>query len=201
MNIKHFTLFLLTGLMLSGCNTQMPTASCSSPETQKLLATLLTRQAQKLTVAKRDDQYEGSTLFGAVKVNMLLAQLQIAVANVKMTQEDSNSRQSFCTGVLQVTVPKAILADVDYVRDALGQPTIAQFASQLNIEISHNVFSQNVDYHAEYTLQPNGGGKDLHVGFKNEAWVHLLDEIATSALLKPTLNEQEAGSILLSQCK
>ena len=119
MNIKHFTLFLLTGLMLSGCNTQIPTASCSSPETQKLLATLLTRQAQKLTVAKRDDQYEGSTLFGAVKVNTLLAQLQIAVANVKMNQEDSNSRQSFCTGVLQVTVPKAILADVDYVRDAL----------------------------------------------------------------------------------
>jgi len=86
-----------------------------------------------------------------------LAQLKIAVANVKMTQEDSNSRQSFCTGVLQVTVPKAILADVDYVRDALGQPTIAQFASQLNIENSHNVFSQNVEYHAEYTLQPNGG--------------------------------------------
>ena len=199
MNSKHFTLFLLTGLMLSGCNTQIPTASCSAPETQKLLATLLTRQAQKLTVAKRDDLYDASTLFGAVKVNTLLAQLQIAVANVKMIQEDSNSRQSFCTGVLQVTVPTAILDDVAYVRDALRQPTIAQFASQLNIENSHNVFSQNLEYHAEYTLQPNGGGKDLHVGFKNEAWVHLLDEIVTSALLKPTLNEQEVGSVQLHE--
>jgi len=199
MNSKHFTLFLLTGLMLSGCNTQIPTASCSSPETQKLLATLLTRQAQKLTVAKRDDLYDASSLFGAVKVNTLLAQLQIAVANVKMNQEDSNSRQSFCTGILQVTVPTTILVDVTYVRDALRQPTIAQIASQLNIANSHNVFSQNVEYHAEYTLQPNGGGKDLHVGFKNEAWVHLLDEIATSALMKPTLNEQEVGSVQLHE--
>ena len=128
-----------------------------------------------------------------------MAQLQIAVANIKETQEDSNSRQSFCTGVLQVTVPKAILADVAYVRDALRKPTIAQLASQLNIENSHNVFSQNLEYHAEYTLQPNGGGKDLHVGFKNEAWVHLLDEIVTSALLKPTLNEQEVGSVQLHE--
>jgi hypothetical protein len=87
MNIKHFTLFLLTGLMLSGCNKQIPSASCSSPETQKLLATLLTRQAKKLTVAKRDDLYEASTLFGAVKVNTLLAQLQIAVANVKRSKK------------------------------------------------------------------------------------------------------------------
>ena len=143
--------------------------------------------------------YEASTLFGAVKVNTLLAQLKIAVANVKENQEDSNSRQSFCTGVLQVTVPTTLLADVDHVRDALGQPTIAQFASQLNIENSHNVFSQNVEYHAEYTLQPNGGGKDLHVDFKNDTWVHLLDEIATSALLKPTLTEQEADSVQLNE--
>jgi hypothetical protein len=56
-----------------------------------------------------------------------------------------------------------------------------------------------VEYHAEYTLQPNGGGKDLLVSFKNDTWVHLLDEIATSALLKPTLNEQEAGSTQLNE--
>ena len=116
-----------------------------------------------------------------------------------MTQKDSNSRQTFCTGVLQVTVPTTILANVDYVRDALHQPTIAQYASQLNIENNHNVFSQNVEYHAEYTLQPNGVGKDLHVGFKNDTWVHLLNEIATSALLKPILNEQEADSVQLNE--
>ena len=56
-----------------------------------------------------------------------------------------------------------------------------------------------MEYHAEYTLQPNGGGKDLHVDFKNDTWVHLLDEIATSALLKPTLTEQEAGSLRLNE--
>jgi hypothetical protein len=44
-------------------------------------------------------------------------------------------------------------------------------------------------------VQPNGGGKELHIKFESEAGVHLLDEIATAALLKPTLTGQEAESV------
>ena len=126
--------------MLSGCNEQIPTASCSAPDTQKLIGTLLNEQAGKLTVAKRHDQYEGSTVFGAVKINTLLSAIQVAVTNVKTVKEESNSRQSFCSGLLQVTVPPAMLADVDYAREAQQQPKIAQYAKQLNIANNNNVF-------------------------------------------------------------
>jgi len=185
--------------MLSGCNEQKLTASCSSPETQALIRTNLIEQAARLTVAKRDDPYVGSTVFGAVKVNTFLAQLQIAIANTKTTKEDANGRQTFCSGVLQVTVPPSLLADAEYTRAVQHQPKIAQYASRLNIENSSNVFSQFVEYTAEYTLQPNGGGKDLHVNFKNDAWVHLLDEIARAVLLKPTLNGQKIDSVQLNE--
>jgi len=165
-----------------------------------LIRTNLIEQAAKLTIAKRYDQYEGSTVFGAVNVNNLLAQLHIAVANVKTTKEDPNSRQSLCSGQLQITVPPSLLADVDYAREAQHQPKITQYANQLNIENSNNVFSQDVEYKAEYTLQPNAEeGKDLHVDFENDAWVHLLDEITTAALLKPTLNVPEDDRVQLKQ--
>ena len=125
MTIKHFVLLLLISSMLSGCNEQIPAASCSAPDTQKLIGTLLTEQAGKLTLAKRHDQYEGSTVFGAVKINTLLSAIQIAVTNVKTIKEEPNNRQNFCNGLLQITVPPAILADADYAREAQHQPKIA----------------------------------------------------------------------------
>ena len=138
--------------MLSGCNEQIPAASCSAPDTQKLIGTLLTEQAEKLTVAKRQDQYDGSTVFGAVKINTLLSAIQAAVTNVKTVKEESNSRQSFCSGLLQVTVPPAMLADLDYAREAQHQPKIAQYAKQLNIENNNNVFFQQVEYEVAYAV-------------------------------------------------
>jgi len=199
MDINPILLLCFASLLLSGCNKQIPTASCSSPETQALIRTNLIEQAVKLTFAKRYDQYEGSTVFGAVSVNNLLAQLQIAVANVKTTKEDPNSRQSLCSGQLQITVPPSLLADVDYAREAQHQPKIAQYGSQLSIEYSNNVFVQNVEYKAEYTLQSKGEGKDLHVDFESDTPMHLLDEIATAALLKPTLNVPEDDRVQLKQ--
>jgi len=52
-----------------------------------------------------------------------------------------------------------------------------------------------VEYKVAYTVQPNGGGKELHIKFESDAGVHLLDEIATAALLKPTLTGLEAESV------
>ena len=174
MKINRLALLCFTSLLLVGCNKQIPSASCSSPETQQLFAAQLSEQAATLTVANRDDQYGGATVFGAVKVNTQLAKLQIAIANAKTSKEAANGRQSICSGELQVTVPPAILTDVDFVRDVQHQPKIAQYASQLNIANSNNVFSQPVEYTAEYTVEPTGNNKQLHVDFKNEVWPHFL---------------------------
>ena len=53
----------------------------------------------------------------------------------------------------------------------------------------------NMKWRMPCAVQPNGGGKELHIKFESEAGVHLLDEIATAALLKPTLTGQEAESV------
>lgn len=187
MKIKYFALLFLTSLMLSGCNKQTPTASCSSPDTQKLIDNLLTEQAVKLTTEKRYDQYDGSFVFGATKVRASLAQIQVAVENVKTVKQDPNSSKIFCSGLLKVTVPTAMLIDVEQARDSQHQLKIAQYAKQLNIENDNNVFTQNV----EYNVKSTGDGKAPHVEFESTAWPHLLDEITTAALLKPTLEVQE----------
>lgn len=195
MNIKHFALLLFTGLMLFGCSKQVPTASCSSPDTQKLIDKLFTEQAEKLTAEKRDDYYDGPFIFGAIKIRASLAQIQVAVESDKMVKQDPNSSKEFCSGLLKVTIPTKMLADVDQSRDIQHQSKISQYARQFNIENSINVFTQDV----EYTLQPTGDGKEPHVEIESDAWVHLLDEIITSALLRPTLEVQETDNVLKNE--
>ncbi len=187
MNLKRLTPFIFASLILSGCNNQTPTASCSSPDTQKLINTLLTEQAEKLTVEKRYDQYDGSFVFGATKIRASLAQIQIILENVNTVNQDVNSSKSTCNGLLNVTVPPAILNDANIARDSQQQPKIAQYAKQLNIESNSNVFTQMINY----SVKPAGKNKEPLVEFETSAWVHLLDEITTSALLKPTVDSQE----------
>lgn len=187
MKIIHIALLFFTSLTLAGCNKQTPTASCSSPDTQKLINNLLTEQAVKLTIEKRYDQYDGSFVFGAIKIRASLAQIQVAVENVKTVKQDPNSSKNFCSGLLKVTVPITMLTDVEQARDSQHQLKIAQYARQLNIENSINVFTQSV----EYTVKPTGDGKEPHVEFESAAWAQLLDEITTAALLKSTLEVQE----------
>ncbi len=187
MNLRRLTPFIFTSLILSGCNNQTPTASCSSPDTQKSINTLLTEQAEKLTVEKRYDQYDGSFVFGATKIRASLAQIEFMIENVNTVNQDVNSSKSTCNGLLKVTVPPAILNDAIIARDSQQQPKIAQYAKQLNIENNSNVFTQMINY----SVKPAGKNKEPLVEFETSAWVHLLDEITTAALLKPTVDSQE----------
>ncbi len=191
MKIIYIIFLMLTFLMLSGCNKQTPTASCSSTDTQKLMNQLLIEQALKLTTEKRYDQYDGSFVFGANKIRASLAQIQVAVENIKTINQEPNSSKSFCNGLLKVTVPTAMLTDVEQVRDTQHQLKIAQYARQLNIENSNNIFTQTI----EYSVKPTGNGKEPLVEFEGSAWAHLLDEITTAVLLKPTLDVQDSYSV------
>lgn len=191
MTIKLFILSLVSALMLSGCNQQSPMSSCSSPATQKVIASLLTEQTEKLTAEKKYDYYEGSFVFGGSKIRASLAQVQAALENIKTAEQDPDSSKVFCSGQLKVTIPAEMLADADWARDAQHQAKIAQYARQVNIENNANVFTQDL----EYSVQPAGDGKELQVEFENAAWVRLLDEVTTSALLKPTLDVQDPQEI------
>jgi hypothetical protein len=181
--IKNSAFLLFTGLMLVSCNNLTPVASCSSPDTQKIIGQLITEQAAKLTADKKYDYYDGSSVFGGVKVRALLAQLQIAVENSKTVKEDANHIK-LCSGLLKVTVPANVLADANQARKIQHEPEIGLYAEQFNIENSGNVFTQDI----EYRVPPMGEGKAQQVEIEDAAWANVLDQIITFALLKPTLD-------------
>lgn len=192
MKIQCLVGFIVTSVMLSGCDTSIE--NCSSPATKKLIDQLLTEQTVKLTAKKRDDQYDGSFVFGAIKIRSALAQIRIAVDNIKAVKQDPDGKSS-CIGQLNVTAPPPMLTDVDLAREAQHQIKIAPYAGQLGIENSNNVFFQEVDY----SVKPAGDGKELHVEFESAAWAHLLDAITTAVLLKPTLDIQEIDKTRLNK--
>lgn len=188
MSVKCLARLFFMSLMLSGCDTSMD--SCSSSETQELMQKDLTEQAVRSITQKRDDHYNGALIFGATKVRASLAEIHIVLENIKTVKQDPKSHVSSCTGQLKITVPPPMLEDVDMARDNQYQIKIAQYARQLAIENSRNAFTQTVDYSVK-SLEDSKTGS---IEFKSTPWVHLLDEIITAALLKPTLDHQEVNA-------
>ena len=184
--VKCLARLSFMSLMLSGCNASMD--SCSSSETQDLMQKDLIEQAVKSITQKRDDHNNGALIFGATKVRASLAEIRIVLENIKTVKQDPKSHVSSCTGQLKITVPPPMLEDVDMARDNQYQIKIAQYARQLAIENSRNAFTQTVDY----SVKSLENSKTGSIEFKSTPWVHLLDEIITAALLKPTLDHQEA---------
>jgi len=185
--VKCLARLSFMSLMLSGCNASMD--SCSSSETQDLMQKDLIEQAVKSITQKRDDHNNGALIFGATKVRASLAEIRIVLENIKTVKQDPKSHVSSCTGQLKITVPPPMLEDVDMARDNQYQIKIAQYARQLAIENSRNAFTQTVDY----SVKSLENSKTGSIEFKSTPWVHLLDEIITAALLKPTLDHQEVN--------
>lgn len=187
MALKFSALSLLTGLLLSGCNQQAAIEICSAPDTQKVIGSLLMDQAGKLTVEKKYDYYDGSFVLTGSQIRAVLDQVQIAVDNVKGVKQEANSGKSVCSGLVKITVPTALLTQVDQTREIQHQSKIAQYAEQLHIGHNANVFSQEM----EYSVQSVGHGKEPQVEFGEAPLVSLLDEITTSALIQTTLGGQD----------
>jgi hypothetical protein len=192
--LKNTALLTLTGLLLAGCNNLAPVASCSSPDTQKLMGQLITEQAAKLTADKKYDYYDGASVFGGVKVRALLAQFQIAVENSKTVKEDAN-RIKLCSGLLKVTVPANVLAEANQARKIQREPEIGVYAEQFNIDNSGNVFSQDI----EYKVQLAGESKTQQIEIEDAGWANVLDQMITFALLKPTLAVEVTDPVPLNE--
>jgi hypothetical protein len=187
MPIKYYAILLASSVMLSGCNKQVPTAGCSSPDTQKQIDSLLTEQAVKLTTEKRYDQYDGSFTFGATKIRAELAKIQITVENIKIVSQEPDSSKSICNGLLKITVPATMLNEANQSRNALHESVIPEYAKSFNIQNDSNLFTKNL----EYSVKPTGIGKAPLVELKSTEWAHLLDGIITAILLRPNLDVQE----------
>jgi hypothetical protein len=195
MKTKHVAFLLFIGLTVAGCNDWAPSPSCSSPDTQKAIGQLITEHAAKLIADRRYDYYDGSFIFGGVKVRALLAQLQIAVEKMTTVKEDSTGTELLCTGLLTVTVPANMLADANQARKIQHEPEIAVYAEQFNIENSANVFAQDI----EYRVQLTGQAHEPHIELEDAGWANVLDQMITFALLKPTLDIEESDPVELNQ--
>ncbi|POZ50023.1 lysozyme inhibitor LprI family protein [Methylovulum psychrotolerans] len=191
MNIKHLTPLLLSSLLLSACDKQTPEASCSSEAAYTLISQTIIDAVEKKT---SDEKYTdtGEFIFDKAKIRASLGQLQIAVESVRTTKEDPNSSKKFCSGVLKVTIPASMLADADQAKGLQNKSKISEDARELDIDNNINVFTKK-DF--EYSVQPTDDGKELYVESENTLWVSLLNDIASSALLKPILEVKKAEQI------
>lgn len=75
-----------------------------------------------------------------------------------------------------------MLSDAEQAREMKALEKISQYARKLNIDDSINIFTKK---DVEYSVQPTDDGKELFVELESLAWKNLLNEIVSSALLKP----------------
>ncbi len=190
MNIKYLPALVFISLLVSACNS--PIEYCSTSETEQALNNFLIEQAIQLTSQKKNDHYDGASIFGAIKIKATLAQVRISLENIKKVKQDADGHKSSCSAQLKITVPPPMLSDVDLVRDTLHQVRIIPYAKALQIDNGNNIFVQNIDY----SVLTTKGLTAPTVEFVGEPFAHLLDEIVTSVLLKPTLELKAAGSIV-----
>ena len=180
MNKKYLsTLIFTTAIVLNGCNDAgKPTATCSGIESQKLVGKIITEGADK---SLSDSRYNdtGEFIFDKAKIRASLEQVKFEIESIRTLKEDPNSTKKFCSGVVKMTIPTNVLSDADKAREMIHKPKISQYARELNIDDSINVFTKK---DVEYSVQPTDDGKELYVELESVAWVNLLDNIVGSAL-------------------
>ena len=184
MLIKYRVGLLFVSLLLSGCNTVID--SCFSKDAQKLISKRIVEQSVELMNKKSNDKYAGSLIFSVDKIRSVLNQINIDVENVKTIRQNQGITVGVCTAQLEVSIPPPMLAEIDLVRVTQHQISMTQYARQLNIENNINVFTQKIDYSVKLV----GDNKMLNVEIESASWAHLLEEIITSILSKPTVGFQ-----------
>lgn len=187
--IKRLLQLSFISLMLSGCN--MNADHCSSTEVKNKLYQQLTEQTIQLTTQKRNDYYDGTLIFGATKVRDSITLIHITLDNIKTINQDPESHLSNCTGRLNASVPPPMLAGADLTLKSQHQIKVADYARQLHIEHSINVFTQDITF----SVKPTGKSKNPQLTVDTTAWEQLLDKITTAILLKPTLELQKNNPV------
>jgi hypothetical protein len=193
MLIKWFLILSFLSLLLSGCN--MTNDHCSSSEVKYKLYQQLTEQALKLTTQKRNDYYDGTHIFGVAKIRDSLALIHITFDNLKLIKQDPDTHLSMCTGQLNASVPPPMLAGANSTLETQHQINVADYAANLHIENTINVFTQEVSF----SVIPTVKGKTPEINFDNSHWALLLDNITTAILLQPSLHQQEKNPVHPSQ--
>ncbi len=199
MSIKNLGLPIFIGLTLLGCDKQPEVnATCSAPETQAAISKNLLADVEKQLGDVKDD--DANFMYDQAKIRASLALPQIILEAVRTVKEDPNSSKKFCTASLKMTIPTAMLTEVNQAGELFTEVKlnraipyslvkIGNYARELNIDNSVNVFTKK---DLQYNVQPTDDKKEIFVEMESSTATSLLYRITEMALLKPMLEVKKS---------
>jgi hypothetical protein len=186
--MKYLSALFISSLFLTGCNE--PIANCMDADSQRLVGKIITDGVEKIISNVRYSDTQ-EFVYDKAKIRASLEQVKFEIESVRTVKADPDSTKKFCSGALKMIIPTNILMDADTAREMEKKSKISQYARELNIDDSINVFTKK---DIEYSVQPTDDGKELHVELDGATvWVNLLDKITSSALWKPILEVRKAN--------
>ncbi|HEX4695745.1 lysozyme inhibitor LprI family protein [Sphingomonas sp.] len=151
---RHITVFGIAMLCLAGCQRQP--VQCTAESAQSTVVDLVKEQLEKSVSGKVRNE-TGNRSVSLSKIRAAIAQLVIAVDDIRTSKEDPNSTKRFCTGTLKVRFPTEMIADADKARADAQLNTVADLADSNDIEQNADRFSASLDFN----IQPTDDGSKV----------------------------------------
>ncbi len=132
---------------------QRQPVQCTAASAQEPVVGIVKEQLERaVSAAVRKD--DGARAVSLSKIRAAIAQLVIAIEDIRTSKEDPNSTKRFCTGTLKIRFPADTLADADSARENSGLKTVSDLADSSDIERHADSFTAAI----EFNVQPTDSG-------------------------------------------
>ncbi|MFM1959597.1 MAG: hypothetical protein RL588_1114 [Pseudomonadota bacterium] len=138
---------LAMGALLSGCG--VAATDCASQASKDVITSIVREQVEKAAEADLAAE-DGTKLASASKIRATVAELKVAIDDIRTTKKDPDSTKRFCAGTARVVVPLAMIQDADQTRKLLDMSTVDSLLEQAGLKRS----ADSVTFDVEYSVQP-----------------------------------------------
>jgi uncharacterized protein YecT (DUF1311 family) len=135
------------GALLSGCG--VAATDCASQASKDVITSIVREQVEKAAEADLAAE-DGTKLASASKIRATVAELKVAIDDIRTTKKDPDSTKRFCAGTARVVVPLAMIQDADQTRKLLDMSTVDSLLEQAGLKRS----ADSVTFDVEYSVQP-----------------------------------------------
>lgn len=122
------------------------------------------------------------------KIRAAIAQLVVAIEDIRTSKEDPNSTKRFCTGTLRIRFPADLLADADRARNTAGSNSVSDMADSNDIERHADSFTTSIDFN----IQPTDDGSKVFA--ETESGNNMFGfaaAILSSSLMRAAVEDQQ----------
>lgn len=142
--------------LLPACGPFTPQADCTSELAQSTVSGIVREALERATVGDiRNDA--GARMLGMTKIRAALAEVTIALSDIRTTKEDPNSSRRSCSGTLRLRFPDAQITRAETLRTTMGSSPLADAAAELDLKRVGMGFTGAIDF----TVQPTDDGQKL----------------------------------------